>query len=62
MQTLIFQTESMSQCYLKTQICMQKLLKIGRLLFLIIFVCPNFLQLSIFWLSLILKVKIISEI
>ena len=45
MQTLIFQTESLSQCHLKIQICMQKLLKIGRLLFLIIFVCPNFLQL-----------------
>ena len=47
MQKLIFQTESMSQCHLKIQICMQKLLKIGRLLFLIISVCPNFLQLSI---------------
>ena len=32
MQKLIFQTESMSQCHLKIQICMQKLLKIGRLL------------------------------
>ena len=47
MQKLIFQTESLSQCHLKIQICMQKLLQIGRLLFLIISVCPNFLQLSI---------------
>ena len=47
MQKLVFQTESMSQCQLKIQICMQKLLKIGRLFFLIISVCPNFLQLSI---------------
>ena len=49
MQKLNFQTESMSQCHLKIQLCMQKLLKIGRLLFLIISVCPNFLQLSIFF-------------
>ena len=50
MQTPIFQTEILFQCHLKTQICMQKLLKNGRLLFLIISVCPNFLQLSIhFW-------------
>ena len=48
MQKLIFQTESMSQCHLKNEICMQKFLQIGRLLFLIISVCPNFLQLSIF--------------
>ena len=47
MQKLIFQTESMSQCHLKIQICMQKLLKIGRLLFLIISVCPNVSQFSI---------------
>ena len=47
MQTLIFQTEILFQFYLKTQICMQKLLKNSRLLFLIISVCPNFLQLSI---------------
>ena len=47
MQKLIFQAESMSQCPLKKEIGRQKWLKIGRLLFLIISVCPNFLQLSI---------------
>ena len=47
MQKLIFRTESMSQCHLKNEICMQKFFQIGRLLFLIISVCPNFLQLSI---------------
>ena len=42
MQKLIFQAKRMSQCDLKFQIRMQKLLKIGRLLFLIIFVRTAF--------------------
>ena len=46
MQKLAFQTKHMTQGQLKTQICMQKSLKFGRLLFLIIFVCSNFLPLN----------------
>ena len=43
---LNFQTKSMSQDHHNFQICMQKLLKIGSLLFLIISVCSSFLQIK----------------
>ena len=54
MQKLIFQTKNMSQCRLNFQICMQKLLKIGRLLFLIICLSELF---ATFYITVIWKFK-----
>ena len=47
MQNLIFQSDFVSQGCMKKN-CMQKFVKMVRLLFLFNSVCPNFLQLSIF--------------